>query len=39
MLARLRREFLKARISAIRPGRDGNDQIDPDARTCDSTAA
>ncbi len=39
MLARLRREFLKARISAIRPGRDGNDQIDPDAWTCDSTAA
>jgi hypothetical protein len=39
MLARLRREFLKARFSAIRPGRDGNDQIDMEAWTCGSTAA
>jgi hypothetical protein len=39
MLARLRREFLKARFSAIWPGHDGNDQIDLDAWTCDSTAA
>jgi len=35
----LRREFLKARFSAIWPGHDGNDQIDLDAWTCDSTAA
>ena len=39
MLARLRREFLKARFSAIRPGQDGNDQIDMEAWTCGSTAA
>ncbi len=39
MLARLRREFLKARISAIRPGQAGNDQFGPEAWTCDSTAA
>ena len=39
MLARLRREFLKARFSAIPPSQDGNDQIDLDAWTCDSTAA
>jgi DDE superfamily endonuclease len=39
MLARLRREFLKARFSAIRPGHDTNDQIDMDAWTCDTTAA
>jgi DDE superfamily endonuclease len=39
MLARLRREFLQARFSAIPPGQDGNDQIDLDAWTCDSTAA
>jgi hypothetical protein len=39
LLARLRREFLKARFSAIRPGRDANDQIDLEGWTCDSTAA
>jgi len=39
MLARLRREFLQARFSAIPPGQDGNDQIDLDTWTCDSTAA
>ena len=39
MLARLRREFLKARFSAIPPSQDGSDQIDLAARTCDSTAA
>ncbi len=39
MLARLRREFLRARFSAIRPGQDGNDQIDLDAWTCHSAAA
>ncbi len=39
MLARLRREFLSARISAIRPGHDGNDQIDLEDWTCDGTAA
>jgi hypothetical protein len=39
MLARLRREFLKARFSAIRPRQDGNDQIDMEAWTCGSTAA
>jgi DDE superfamily endonuclease len=39
MLARLRRDFLTARFSAIPPGRDGNDQIDLEAWTCDSTAA
>ncbi len=39
MLARLRREFLTARISASRPGQPQPDQNDPDARTCGSTAA
>jgi len=39
MLARLRREFLQARFSAIPPGQDGNDQIELDAWTRDSTAA
>jgi hypothetical protein len=39
MLARLRRDFLKARFSAIRPGHDTTDQIDPEDWTCDSTAA
>ena len=39
MLARLRRDFPEARISAIRPGQDGSDQIDLDAWTWDSTAA
>jgi len=39
MLARLRREFLEARFSAIPPSQDGSDQIDLDAWTCDSTAA
>jgi hypothetical protein len=39
MLARLRREFLRTRFSAIRPGQDGSDQIDPDAWACNSTAA
>jgi len=39
MLTRLRREFLTARISAIRPGQPDPDQIDPDAWTCGSTAA
>jgi DDE superfamily endonuclease len=39
MLARLRREFLRARFSAIRPGQDGSDQIGPEDWTCDSTAA
>ena len=39
MLARLRREFLKARFSAIQPGRTHLDQIDDYAWTCDTTAA
>ena len=39
MLARLRREFLKARFSAIPPGQDPPDQIDDYAWTCDTTAA
>jgi hypothetical protein len=39
MLARLRREFLKARFSVIRPGQNPSDQIDLDDWTCDSTAA
>ncbi len=39
MLARLRRDFLEARISAIQPGQDVSDQIDLDAWTWDSTAA
>jgi hypothetical protein len=39
MLAKLRREFLKARFSAIRPGHTTHDQIDDYAWTCDTTAA
>ena len=39
MLAKLRREFLKARFSVIRPGHDASDQIDLEDWTCDSTAA
>ena len=39
MLARLRREFPKARFSAIPPGQDRPDQIDDYAWTCDTTAA
>ena len=39
MLAALRRDFLRARISAIGPGQDAPDQIGPDVWTCDSTAA
>jgi hypothetical protein len=39
MLARLRREFLKARFSAIRPGHTHPDQIDDDTWACDITAA
>ena len=39
MLARLRREFLKARFSAIRPGQDRLEQIDHYAWTCDTAAA
>src|SRR5712691_223344 len=39
MLAGLRREFLRAQISAIGPGQDHPDQIGPDTWTCDSTAA
>jgi hypothetical protein len=39
MLARLRREFLKARFSAIPPGQDRPDQIDDYAWTCGTTAA
>ncbi len=39
MLARLRREFLKARFSAIRPGQPDPDQIDLYAWTCGTTAA
>ena len=39
MLARLRREFLKARFSANRPGRSHHDQIDDYVWTCDTTAA
>lgn len=39
MLARLRRELLKARLSAIRPGQDQLDQIDDYAWTCDVTAS
>jgi len=31
MLARLRRDFLKTRFSAIRPGQDGNEQVGPGA--------
>jgi hypothetical protein len=39
MLTALRREFLKARFSAIRTGHDGNDQIGLDAWTCGTAAA
>jgi hypothetical protein len=39
MLARLRREFLKARFSTTQPGQDNHEQIDLDAWTCHSTAA
>ena len=39
MLAKLRREFLKARFSAIRPGHAPHDQIDDYAWTCDTPAA
>ena len=39
MLARLRREFLKARFSAIRPDQDRLEQIGDYAWTCDTTAA
>jgi hypothetical protein len=39
MLAKLRREFLKARFSAIRPGHSPNDQIEDYAWTCDTPAA
>ncbi len=39
MLAKLRREFLKARISAIRPGHSSHDQIEDYAWTCDTPAA
>jgi hypothetical protein len=39
MLARLRREFLKGRFSAIRPGQDRLEQIGDYAWTCDPTAA
>jgi hypothetical protein len=39
MLARLRREFLKARFSVIRPGHTHLEQIDDYGWTCDITAA
>ena len=39
MLAKLRREFLKARFSAIRPGHSPHDQIEDYAWTCDTPAA
>ena len=39
MLTRLRREFLKARFSAIRPGHTPLDQIEDYAWTCDIPAA
>ena len=39
MLTRLRREFLKARFSAIRPGHSPHDQIEDYAWTCDTPAA
>jgi hypothetical protein len=39
MLARLRREFLKARFSVIRPGHSPHDQIEDYAWTCDTSAA
>jgi hypothetical protein len=39
MLARLRREFLRTRISAIGPGQPDLDQIGPEAWACDTAAA
>jgi DDE superfamily endonuclease len=39
MLARLRREFLKARFAVIRPGQTHLEQIDNYGWTCDTTAA
>jgi hypothetical protein len=39
MLGKLRREFLKARFSAIRHGHTHPHQIDDYAWTCDSTVA
>ncbi len=39
MLAKLRREFLKARFSAVRPARTPHDQIEDYAWTCDTPAA
>jgi hypothetical protein len=39
MLAKLRREFLKARFSAIRPGHSPHHQIEDYAWTCDTPAA
>jgi len=39
MLARLRREFLKARFSGIQPGQNHLDQIDDNTWTCRLTAA
>ena|SRR5215472_5994968 len=39
MLAKLRREFLKARFSGIRLGHNPLDQIEDYAWTCDITAA
>jgi DDE superfamily endonuclease len=39
MLAKLRREFLKARFSAIRPGHSPHDQIEDYAWTCNTPAA
>ena len=39
MLAGLRREFLRAQISAIGPGQDHPDQIGPDTWTCNPAAA
>lgn len=39
MLAKLRREFLKARFSVIRPGQSPPDQIEDYAWTCDIPAA
>jgi DDE superfamily endonuclease len=39
MLAKLRREFLKTRFSAIRPGHSPHSQIEDYAWTCDTSAA
>jgi hypothetical protein len=39
MLAKLRREFLHARFSAIQPGQTHTDQIEQYAWTCDAAAA